>query len=75
MAEEPQESVLPTSLMFSVFARFIEGDDNVELYDNLRIPYKYMDAVDDLWERLEKDREANPLKPGESYEIPNEFYL
>lgn len=74
MAEE-QETTIPTSLMNSVFARFIEGDTNEDLYDNLRIPNKYSDAIDDLWERLEKDREANPLKAGQSYEIPNEFYL
>jgi hypothetical protein len=47
--------------------------DIYEMYGALAIPYKYGDAVDELWESWEKERDANPPSDEGSFYIPSEF--
>jgi hypothetical protein len=47
--------------------------DIYEMYGALAIPYKYGDAVDELWESWENDRDTNPTPEGVAFYIPSEF--
>ena len=70
---EEQDSNLPGSLMNTIYACFISGMDIYEMYGALAIPYKYGDAVDEIWESWEKERATNPTPEGVSFDIPSEF--
>jgi hypothetical protein len=66
MSEHQEEA--PMDLKASVSAVFIPGRSSASLYELLRIPYRYMDSVDDFWERLQKEAERDALEKGEELE-------
>ena len=72
---EEQKAIVPTSIVYSVYAAFLNGLSNEDAYDSLAIPYEYMDAIDAMWENWEEEERLNPTPPNVSKTIPSEFYF
>lgn len=72
MAEE-QDPDVPDSLRSSVYAAYVQGLDIYEMYEDLWIPSKYTDAIDEMWESWEEEDKKNPPEPGVARMIPTEW--
>jgi len=68
-----QEMLLPTDLMYSIYAIWSNNKDVESVFEVCVIPAQYMDAASDLWDKLRKENEESPLPVGNVDWIPGEF--